>query len=379
MNSSYDFVIAGAGAAGLSLAVRMVLSGKFSDGKILIVDRDDKKKNDRTWCFWEKENSIFESIIYKKWGSAWFHGAGNSKLLELSPYTYNLVRGIDFYEHCFSILEDHPNLHFKMGTVTDLSFDDEKAWCRVDGQRIGAEYIFSSIYEKPRLRPGGHMLLQHFRGWRIKTQDPAFDPSQAVLMDFRMPQEKGTTFVYLLPFSETEALVEFTLFTESLLEKQDYEKGLSDYLEKYFPGIGFTIEEEEAGVIPMTDHRFPASEGRIIPIGTAGGQTKASTGYTFSFIQKHSEDIVDALLQTAKPYIKEKKGSRRFRFYDSTLLEILQYNKVPGHIVFEKLFLKNSPQKIFRFLDNQTSLPEEIGLLLSLPVVPFLKAGLKQL
>ena len=60
LNSStqYDYIIAGAGCAGLSLAVHMIHSGKFSDKKILIVDKDDKQKNDRTWCFWEKEPGL---------------------------------------------------------------------------------------------------------------------------------------------------------------------------------------------------------------------------------------------------------------------------------------------------------------------------------
>lgn len=377
MNSYYDYVIAGSGAAGLSLAVRMALSGQFSDKKILLVDRDKKKQNDRTWCFWEEKPGIFEPIIYKEWEQCWFHGANGSKLLELFPFRYKLIRGIDFYKHCFSILDKQPNFCFMHGAVTELFSDEDKASCLIEGQTIHAGYIFNSIYSKPQLKPGEHMLLQHFRGWRIKTNTPAFDPSQAVLMDFRVSQDKGTTFVYLMPFSETEALIEYTLFTGLLLDKDEYEKGLRDYLALYFPGIAYSIIEEEAGVIPMTDHRFLQEKTRIISIGTAGGQTKASTGYTFSFIQKHSADIVDALIKTGKPYLKTDKAERRFRFYDSTLLEVLQYNIIPGHVVFEKMFLRNSAQRIFKFLDNRTNLWEETGILFSLPKGPFLKAALR--
>src|SRR5258706_10713868 len=84
----YDYIIAGAGCAGLSLAVHMIHSGKFSDKKILIVDKEEKNKNDRTWCFWETGPGLFEPLVYQKWKQVWFHGDKFSKLLSLQPYEY---------------------------------------------------------------------------------------------------------------------------------------------------------------------------------------------------------------------------------------------------------------------------------------------------
>ena len=46
--------------------MRMIKSGKFSDKKILLIDKEPKTKNDRTWCFWEKGNGFFENIVAKK-------------------------------------------------------------------------------------------------------------------------------------------------------------------------------------------------------------------------------------------------------------------------------------------------------------------------
>ncbi len=68
----YDYIIAGAGCAGLSLAMHMIHSGKFRDKKILIVDQSTKTLNDRTWCFWQKEPGLFESIVYKEWRHLFF-------------------------------------------------------------------------------------------------------------------------------------------------------------------------------------------------------------------------------------------------------------------------------------------------------------------
>jgi lycopene beta-cyclase len=83
--NQFDCIISGAGCAGLSLAVHMIHSGKFDNKKILIVDKEEKIKNDRTWCFWETQPGLFEDIVYKKWEKAWFHGDGFSKLMELQP------------------------------------------------------------------------------------------------------------------------------------------------------------------------------------------------------------------------------------------------------------------------------------------------------
>src|SRR6185295_19576215 len=108
-------------------------------------------------------------------------------------------------------------------------------------------------------------------------------------------QHHGTTFVYVMPFSTTQALVEYTLFTDRLLEQAEYDEGLKEYISRFLNVQHYDIAGEEFGVIPMTNYVYPASNGCIINIGTAGGQTKASSGYTFRFIQKQAEQITEAL------------------------------------------------------------------------------------
>jgi lycopene beta-cyclase len=121
--------------------------------------------------------------------------------------------------------------------------------------------------------------------------------------------------------------------------------------------------EEEFGIIPMTNHRFKNMEGRIINLGTAGGQTKASSGYTFRFIQKNSVNIVESLIKYDDPFHINVIGKKRFEWYDSVLLNILNYKKLEGDFIFRQLFKKNRPEVILRFLDNETSFGEEFRLL----------------
>ena len=63
---SYDIIIVGGGASGLSLASHLARS-PLRDRSILIVEKDAKDKNDRTWCFWANQPSFFDDIVYRSW------------------------------------------------------------------------------------------------------------------------------------------------------------------------------------------------------------------------------------------------------------------------------------------------------------------------
>lgn len=374
----YDYIIAGAGCAGLSLLVHMIRSGRLGNKKILLIDRHRKKQNDRTWCFWETEPGLFEPIVYRQWEQTWFHGQDFSSLLQLAPYTYKLIRGIDFYEHCLAVIRLQPNIDILQAEVREVYSEADATYVRVGDKKIHAEHIFSSIMPA-RMVPGkkDHFLLQHFKGWVIETEKPVFQPQQATLMDFRVTQEHGCAFAYVMPFSSTRALVEFTLFTGQVLQPVQYEEALRLYIHRFITKEPYDIAEEEYGIIPMTSYRFPARHNRIVYIGTAGGQTKASSGYTFRFIQKHSASIVAALLRKGQPVVPAPAS--RFHFYDRVLLDILHHRNEKGKGIFTQLFRKNKSPQVLRFLDNESTIGQELSLIASLPAMPFLQAALRQL
>lgn len=372
-----NFIICGAGCAGLSLAMHMIHSGKFADKKILLIDKDPKHANDRTWCFWRKEKGLFDSIVCKQWSRLWFYEESFSEQFAIEPYQYKMIRGIDFYEYCLSIIRQQKNFEIIFEKV-DGVFSDSQTGVIVNGQKIYSSYVFNSIlFEKPQLQKSHYWLLQHFKGWIIETDENCFDEDKATLMDFRISQSSGTAFCYVLPFNSRQALVEYTLFSDQLLQQEEYDKGLRSYIGDFLKISSYNILEKEFGVIPMTNFQFPSHHNNIINIGTAGGQTKGSSGYTFNFIQKHSKALVDALVETGKPFIKQ--SSKRFNFYDSVLLKVLSDGSVPGKEIFTDLFKNNPVQNVLKFLDNETSLPEELRIISSLPTLPFLKAGISHI
>ena len=375
---TYDYIIAGAGCAGLSLAMHMIHSGKFRDKKILIVDQSTKTQNDRTWCFWQKGHGIFESIVYKEWQNLFFHSDSFSKKLNIEPYCYKLIRSIDFYNYCLKKISENSNFIFLQAGIKKVFSNESGTGIIADDQEYTASFVFNSLLPpKPELKKGQHWLLQHFMGWIIDTNEGVFDPALATLMDFRTDQLNGTSFFYVLPFSPAKALVEYTIFSKELLKEEQYEQELKNYIKDTLRLLSYHIEEKEFGVIPMTDVRFSKKENNCINIGTAGGQTKGSSGYTFNFIQKHSAAIVDSLIKHDHPF-GVQDISNRFHFYDSILLSILDEGKLNGADIFSDLFKKNKPQQVLKFLDNETSVTEELNIIRSLPILPFSKAAIKQ-
>jgi lycopene beta-cyclase len=290
-----------------------------------------------------------------------------------------LIRGIDFYNYCIAILQQHSNVEWIQADIQNVFNDASGSGIIFNNTKVNAQYVFNSLMiKKPLLKKNDYWMLQHFKGWLIHTEEDCFDPASATLMDFDTDQTEGTAFFYALPFSTKSALIEYTLFSNKLLEDVAYEEALKDYVENKLQITRYTIEEKEFGVIPMTNHSFSKRAQNIINIGTAGGQTKGSSGYTFKFIQKQSKAIVESLISDNNPF-SAKTFSSRFQFYDSVLLHILNKKQLKGADIFMRMFQKNKPQKVLKFLDNESTITEDLSIISSLPTIPFAKAALYHL
>lgn len=373
----FDYIIAGAGCAGLSLAIHMIHSGKFSESKILLIDKKIKTDNDRTWCFWEDKPGIFESIVVNRWSKIKI--INDEKLISknIRPFEYKLIKAIDYYNYCLTYIESQPNFFILYEKIDHIFSGENTTGIVINDRTFYCTYLFNSIlFEKPELNAKNYWLLQHFKGWVIETENDSFDIQTATLMDFRGNQENTNTFYYVLPFSNKKALVEYTVFSERLLTDEQYNAHLKKYISDILKLDKYEILDEEIGAIPMTNFKFSARQNNIINIGTAGGQTRGSTGYTFNFIQRHSEFLVNHLIAGK---LKMSNYSKRFAFYDSIFLNVLVKKIVPGETIFMNLFSKNNPYSVFRFMDKKSSIFEDLKIISALPFRPFLKAAFNYL
>lgn len=384
MKSKYDYIITGAGCAGLSLLQRMMMHSFFSDKKILLIDKEQKNKNDKTWCFWEKQPGLFENVVYHRWQQIDFYSNDFSARFDLEPYQYKMIRSIDLYETVLNKAKQHSNIDIIFEDVQSVFSNESYAVAKTTANEFHSDYIFNSIIfnnwkQDALLKKNTYVLLQHFKGWMIETNENYFDERIATFMDFRVEQDKGTTFVYVLPVAKNKALIEYTLFSENLLEQSIYDDAIEKYIQSFLHIKNYTVLHKEFGVIPMTNYKFSKGENKVINIGVAGGDTKASSGYTFQFIQKHTAKIIDALLQKKNPLAVKSIFEKRFHLYDAILLNVLYNKKMSGDKLFSQLFKKNSPQAIFKFLDNETSFKEELKIMNSVSPGAFVPAALKEI
>jgi lycopene beta-cyclase len=223
----------------------------------------------------------------------------------------------------------------------------------------------------PRLPPARTTLLQHFRGWFVRTAGEVFDPRVADLMDFRTPQPApGLSFGYVLPLGPREALVEYTQFSREILGAAEYDRLLRHYTEVIL-GLGaLRITATEQGVIPMTDARFPRRVGRsVFRIGTAGGATRPSTGYTFAAVQRQTRGVADALARGGAP-VPPAPHRARARAMDAVLLRALDSGRIDGPEFFTSLFRKVPTERLLRFLDGRSRMFEDLLIGLHTPVAP---------
>ncbi|WP_298422994.1 lycopene cyclase family protein [uncultured Kordia sp.] len=378
----YDYIIAGSGCAGLSLLYRILKDPQLCKKQILVIDKEQKNKNDRTWCFWEKGNGLFESIVTHQWETLEFLSNDFQHKFDMTNYRYKMIQGIDFYNYVINFAKQFENITFTSENITGITSVDDFAEVTTKNATYQAAYVFNSTNLFYPKMDTANSLLQHFEGWVIKTKTPVFDATVGRLMDFRLSQEHGATFMYVLPTSETEALVEYTLFTEKILKKEQYKKTLEGYIKDYLSIDNYEILHTEFGIIPMSLAKFSrsVSNGKhIINLGTAGGFTKASSGYTFQFVQKHTENIIELLKKGKHPNPKVTFREKMYQWYDRTLLEVILSEKLEGKEIFTTIFKNRKIETILAFLGNESSILEDIKVMSCLPIMPFLVSGLKQL
>ena len=370
----YDYIFTGAGLSALMTVYKMVQSGTFKDKSILLLDENTKKTNDRTWCFWKTNDSVWEKSISKKWDSALFANTAFRRDLDLQPYHYNMVKGLDFYNQVFDLLSKQENITFINQKVLEIEESETIILVQTESESFSCSKLFNSIYNKHKAdnQTKYPVLQQHFIGWFIKSEQAVFNSEQATFMDFSVEQKGNTRFMYVLPTSKTEALLEYTLFSHNHLKTEEYENEIKKYIEKL--GItNYQIVEKEQGSIPMTCYPFwKANTKNALNIGTSGGWTKASTGYTFKNSDKKSSELV-AFMQRETNFTKFHKRTK-FWFYDLLLLDILDRKNELGSRIFSSMFKKGNPSLIFKFLDEETSFIEDIKVILKCPKMLFIKA-----
>lgn len=372
----YDFIIQGAGASGLWLAHALNEIELLKNKRLLIVEGDLNKGDDRTWCFWTQAPDASFPFVDTRWSNLWVQNEQQSIL----PYRYHHARSSAFYRWVKEALVKNPNVHWHKGWVTAVVEQDCCVRVDLDGETVETEYFFGSGNSLSTRWKSDISFWQSFVGWRIRFQsgESGWNPDAATLMDFSIDNGETTRFLYVLPFTENEGLIEVTQFDSDCLTVELGEKLLKEICD--LKGWKVDVLEVECDAIPMSS-KFSVVDAsyslgsRAIDIGVKAGVLKPTTGYGFLTMRNHAMEIAKAIkFHLPIPKVYRKK---RFRFYDALLLQILRNAPHKGKPIFERLFHQQPAQRILKFLDEKTSLWEEVRIFSGLQITWFLKAVLQ--
>ena len=370
----FDYIICGGGASGLLLSNALLSDKHFNDKKILIIEKDSKTDNDKTFGFWNDKESVLDNIVFKEWEYAEFRDSNSHNSFLLSPYKYKMIKSNKFYSYIGNKISKASNFTYLNSTVNEIDQVNNKV--KTDDGEFSCSIIFSSIYNEVSFKKYP-LLKQHFIGWTIETKNESFDDNKFTFMDFSVDQKDEIRFMYILPFSKNKALIEYTLFSSDIISDDEYEKEIKAYLKKSNI-LNYSIVEKEKGMIPMTCYPFfEKNSDNYFQIGTAGGWSKPSTGYTIKNSIEKIDIIINSLKQN-KP-LSKIRFKNRFWYYDLLFLDVLIASRGKGSQVFSDLFKNNDPIKIFKFLDEKTSLMEELSIFLSVDIKTFVRSLLKRI
>ncbi len=313
----FDYIIIGGGCAGLSLAYELEIHEKLKDKTLAIIEPREEYKRDKTWSFWKVTPHNFDDCVKKNWEN----------------FSVNIL----FFKNIKEINKQN-------------------------------SLVFNSV---PNIKKNHLNLWQHFCGVEIKTDNDIFDEKIFNLMDFDCEQRESVHFFYTLPYTKNRALVETTWLSKMNDNSQkDYENQINNYIKNNLNIKNYEITYKEEGAIPLF-YPLNKNEKNKINIGTAGGMTRLSTGYTFLNIQEHSKYIRENIdnITNAKKF----EINRKYQFLDEIFLRVLEKNPEKMSDIFFRMF-KTSPKTAIKFLSNKSNFLEDLSIIFKMPKLIFIRA-----
>ena len=348
----FDYVILGGGCAGLSLAYHLDINNKIENKTLAIVEMREEYKRDKTWSFWKITDHNFDDCIIKSWNNFTINIKSETYEVLNKEYPYQTIDSGLFYQKILKQLKQNKNIEFFKNT---------------NELKLKNSIIFNSFPTK-----GNYVneLWQHFKGLEIETTKNIFDDEIFNLMDFDCDQKKNVHFFYTLPFAKNKALIE-TTWLSKMNEKslKDYDIQLETYIKDTLKIKDYKINYEEEGAIPLFYPRNKVDKNKI-NIGSSGGMTRLSTGYTFLNIQEHSKYLVNNIdqIQNVKPYHIGKK----YEFLDKIFLNVLKSHPDKMPKIFLNMF-KAPPKKVIKFLSNKSNIFDDLSIIFKMPKWIFVK------
>ena len=347
--------ILGDGIAAMMLASR---SDELPEHEMSIVSpKGAPMSKDHMLGFWNMnglEMAVESSrASWSKW--AIITNTGKS-VLHSDKHAYHIMHKANYIQNCRD-----------KATQEGVEFIEEKSMTTTES---------SQTFDSRPPRASKNAMLQHFLGQEVEVDKPVFDSSTAILMDFRVDQSEGMHFIYLLPYSPTQALVESTLFSTTVLDREYYVNTINDYLADHYGASVHNIIHEEQGVIPMGT--LSPHDENIPGLGANAGAIRPASGYTFVFIHQQIQRAIESSKQ-GKPLRFKRPHKAIDVWMDAVLLTVLRNWPQQGPKLFGRMASSLSGDEFVRFMSGQANWRLRLKVIMAMPKLPFIKGVSKHI
>jgi lycopene beta-cyclase len=371
-----DVIIVGAGLSGSLLAAR--LTELRPEIRLLLLESEPQAGGNHTWSFHHHDISPaslqwLAPWVSKKWDRHEVRFPSFTRLLN-SPY-YS-IRSEDLHRK----LEQLLGPRFRPYTpVESLHATSVKL---VDGTSLQAACVIDARgWNRQKEERRGY---QKFVGLNLQLQEP-HGLHHPVLMEVGLPQGDHFRFIYLLPWSEDQILIEDTFYSDTPeLDVTALADGILQYARNRDWKLHSVLRTEK-GCLPIPLEPLHGSQSCLakqtgpVAVGTRAGLFHDTTGYSLPYTVK----LIDRL--TGLPNFDAQTVRDACAALFEELLPQRKYLRLLNNLLFQasrpseryqvlQHFYRLSEPLIHRFYAGMLTRADRTRILMGRPPVPVLKA-----
>lgn len=347
---TFDIVIAGGGIAGLTLAHLLTQQSSTKELSILIIDHGIEIEFANV-SFWAKSLPIDGMPLAGSWRQFEIIFPTFKRTLPLHDYTFYSFNRADYLEFLRQRLIKK-KVTFRTESVMSMTETQNKVEIRTkSGKRFTATWVFDSTQlgeAKAKTVP------VHGWTWEIETSKPTFTPKTMTFFDFEATKLPDS-FLYLLPLSETKAIIEFSSFRQ-IPSIGDCEYWLTNRLQGAdYKMVRLNQKSTNAYLV-----KLPSTNMHLLPIGLKAGKMSACSGFAFMNIVRHCQ-----LLATTFPKFKPEHFQQRHGYqnvFDSIFTHLFVHAPHVGVRILPQLFKYSQADAILGYIDGSLSMKEILHL-----------------
>jgi lycopene beta-cyclase len=367
----FDVVFAGGGLAATLAAYR--LRQLRPNMRLLVLEAGERLGGNHTWSFHDTDispqaRSWVAPFVAHTWSQQQVRFPKRSRMLTSG---YNTIFSETLHSAACLLLKDCVRFSTGVQSVepdhVELAGGEiVRAPCVIDARGLGRADGLTIAYQK-------------FVGLVVRFDKPHGQP-YPIIMDATIPQRDGYRFVYTLPFTDDEMLIEDTYYSDT---PHIEAKKLREFCMEYAKQRGWTIAgvlREEQGVLPIVlggdvEAMLQRKTGGVPGLGLRAGFFHHTTSYSFPFAVRCADAIAaidplksETLDRTIQKWARQHwRDQRFFRLLNRMLFWAAKPDQ--RYRILERFYELPEPL-IERFYSSSLTLADKARILMGWPPVP---------